>query len=347
MPQTIAYVSCAAEGAVVAFRLDGETGGLTGFARAVIDGPTDPPPTSMPLALSPDRRFLYAACRNKPNPVTCFAIGPDGALTRRGAGVLADTMAYIATDRTGRFLFAASYFGAKLTVNPIGADGLPGAPQQVLETLPKAHSILPDPENRAVYAAVLGGNVILRQDFDPITGGLSTPATPVARTAPGAGPRHLRFAREGRLLYGLNELNATLNTYARHPPTGALTELQSLPLVPSAAAPLAAADLHLTPDERFLYASERTHNILAGFRLRPDGTLDPLGTVPAEPVPRGFAIAPDGRFLLCAGQQSGNVAVYAIHPAEGALTRLAACEAGGNPNWIEIVDIPGFRGGTT
>ena len=63
----------------------------------------------MPLALTPDRRTVFAAARNPPFPVSSFAMGEDGALTLLGTGHLPASMAYIATDRTGRFLFGASY----------------------------------------------------------------------------------------------------------------------------------------------------------------------------------------------------------------------------------------------
>jgi 6-phosphogluconolactonase len=341
MPQTVVYVSCAAEGVIAAFRLDSATGALTPLGRTAVPGPVDPPPASMPLALSPDRRMLYAAGRNPPFPVASFAIGKTGALTLTGTGHLPAAMAYIATDRSGRFLFGASYHAAKLSVTPIGVNGVPGEPLQVLDTQPKPHSILPDPANNAVYAAVLGGDAILRQAFCSVTGRLATPATPVAHTAPGAGPRHLRFARGGALLYVVNELDGTLNAYARDPATGALTDLQSVRLVPPAAPgeTLAAADLHLTPDERFLYASERVTNILAGFRLRPDGRLDAIGSVPAEAVPRGFAIDPSGSWLLCAGQQTGRVAVWSIS-GSGALSRLGDYRAGDSACWVEIINLP-------
>jgi 6-phosphogluconolactonase len=348
MPRMMAYVSCAAEAEIACFHLDNATGVLTPAGRARVPGPVDPPPTSMPLALSPDRRTLYAACRNPPYPVSCFAIGSDGALTLTGTGRLADAMAYIATDHTGRFLFGASYHGAKLSVNPLGADGVPGPPAQVLATPPKAHCILPEPDNRAVLAAVLGGDVILRLAFDPASGHLAEPAMVAAHAAPGAGPRHLRFARAGTLLFVINELDGTLTAWARDPATGALSELQSVRLVTSAApgSVLAAADLHLTPDERFLYASERTTSLLAGFRLCADGTLAPLGTVPAEKAPRSFAIDPRGRWLLCAGQGSGRVAVYAIEARSGVLTRLGDVPAGGNPTWVEIIALPGRAAAT-
>lgn len=339
MQRTIVYVSCAAAAQVVSFRLDNDTGALTPLARTTVPGPLDPPPVGMAMALSPDHRVLYAVCRNPPHPVTAFAIAADGALSAIGSGRLAHAMHYIATDRTGRFLFGASFAGAMLSVNPIGADGVPGEPMQILPTPPKAHSVLPDPDNRAVYAAVLGGDVILRQEFDPTTGRLATPATPVAHTAPGAGPRHLRFARAGALLYCINELDGTVNAYVRDIASGALSEIQSVRLAPPGATP-AAADLRLTPNERFLYASERASNVLAGFRLRPDGTLDALGTVPTEPEARGFAIDPRGRWLVCASHTTGCVTVHGIDAGSGTLTRQAACHAGANANWIEIIDRP-------
>jgi len=309
MPRTIVYVSCAAEAQIVRFALDNATGALTLLDRTTVPGPVDPPSAGMALALTPDHTRMYAGCRNPPYPVTGFAIGADGALRPLGSGHLAGSMSYLATDRTGRFLFGASYYQAVLSVTAIGADGVPGEPLQVLETPPKAHSVLPDPENRAVYAGVLGGDIILRQQFDPATGRLATPLAPVAHTAPGAGPRHLRFARGGTLLYCTNELDGTLNAYARDTATGGLTELQSVRLTPPAAPgkTLAAADLQLTPD---------------------------------EPEARGFAIDPRGRWLVCAGQHTGCVAVYAIDPVRGVLTRLAAYPAGGNANWVEIIDRP-------
>ena len=184
-------------------------------------------------------------------------------------------MAYIATDRTGRFLFGASYVGAMLSVNAIGADGVPGEPMQVLATPPNAHSILPDPTTApsmppcwAATSSCARNSTHHRPDGQP--------ATPAMRTAAGAGPRHLRFARGGALLYCLNEIDATLNTYARETATGALrTAIRARGAARRGRHNLAAADLHLTPDERFLYASVRATNVLTGFRVRADGTLEP------------------------------------------------------------------------
>ena len=84
-----------------------------------------------------------------------------------------------------------------------------------------------------------------------------------------------------------------------------------------------AADIHLTPDGRFLYASERRTSTLAAFAVDPaSGRLAPLGSVPTEAQPRSFAITPDGRFLYAVGQASHRLSRYAIDPRHGTLTLL-------------------------
>src|SRR6185369_7745447 len=83
--------------------------------------------TVMPMALSPDKRRLYAALRSEPYSVSSFSVvGTSGTLKRVGTAPLPDSMANIMTDRTGRWLFAASYGGNKISVSPIAADGVAG-----------------------------------------------------------------------------------------------------------------------------------------------------------------------------------------------------------------------------
>jgi 6-phosphogluconolactonase len=101
----------------------------------------------------------------------------------------------------------------------------------------------------------------------------------------------------------------------------------------------AAADLHVTPDGRFLYGSERKTSTLTGFRIDPEkGTLSPVGHFPTETTPRGFAIDPRGRFLLSAGLDSNHLTVYAIE-ANGTLNPKKQHAMGQMPNWVEFVDL--------
>jgi 6-phosphogluconolactonase len=140
-----------------------------------------------PLALSPNRRFLYAGLRSEPFGVTTFEIDQtSGMLIPLATGSLPDNMAYISTDQTGRFLFGASYFGDKISVNPIGQRGfVQPRPVQVIPTRPKAHAILPDASNSWVFATNLGGDVILQYKFDAVTGELTPKHAPARREREG------------------------------------------------------------------------------------------------------------------------------------------------------------------
>lgn len=332
------YVSCAGDRQIFVLAMERKSGELRTVGTAPVPGIGDPG-TSMPLALSPDRTVLYAAVRSPPFPCASFATdGEHGRLTLLGAAPLADQMAYIVTDRTGRHLLAASYHGSKISSNSIDGRGIVRSPAtQVIETPPKAHSILPDPANRFVFAASLGGDCILRAAFDAASGMMRL--LPPMPTRAGAGPRHLRFSPDGRFLYLINELDGTINVYRFDSASGALTELQSITVLPpGVTGQVASADIHLTPDGRFLYGSERTTNTLAAFRVdAASGKLSPIGSVPSEASPRGFAIDPTGFFLVCAGQTSNRVAVYAIDQGSGVLKRIGVHDVGANPNWIEFL----------
>jgi 6-phosphogluconolactonase len=263
-------------------------------------------------------------------------------LTHLGAAPLADSMAYIVTDRSGRFLLSASYPGAKLAINPIDATGRVGErPTQVLSTQPKAHCVVVDASNRYAYCTNLGGDIIMQLRFDARAGTVSPNQPASISTRPNAGPRHLAFHPNGRFLYLLNETDATLGIYAVDPATGTLAELQTVPtLPPDFAGKPSAADLHVAPDGRFIYASERTTSTIKGFRLDPErGTFSRCGRWPTETTPRGFAIDPRSRFLLAAGLSSNAMSVAAIDPDTGALAAVRQYRLGEMPNWIEIVDL--------
>jgi 6-phosphogluconolactonase len=336
------YVACADAREIFVYRMDGACGALTPVETVAIPGLTDASPTS-PLAISGDRRFLYAALRLEPFPVASFAIDPvAGTLRLLGTARLPASMAYVSTDRTARWLLSASYGGAVVAASPIDSDGvIRKAAAQILATPPKAHCILPSPDNRYVYAACLGGDAVLCWSFDPAQGLVSPDAPRATPIRPGAGPRHLAFGRGGRVLYVVNELDGTVDVFARDTATGALTHRQTAAtLAADPQGKAAAADIHLTPDERFLYASVRRDSVIAAFRIDPaDGTLAAIGRFEVETTPRSFAIGPDGRFLISAGRDAASIGVYAIDPATGHLSRQFRYATSPNPNWVEVLDL--------
>ena len=335
---SVVYVSNADSQEISVLALDGATGALTPIETVPVGG------TVMPLALSPDKRVLYAALRSQPFRVASFAIDPaSGRLTQRGEASLADSMANIDVDRSGRWLFAASYGGNKITVNAIGQDGTVGAVQQLVATAPNAHAIHADAANRYVLATSLGGDNVSVWRFDAATGKLSANEPALVTTQAKSGPRHFVWDAGQRHAYLLGELDASLYVYDWDAARGTLHEQQRTSALPSGfngGAPW-AADLHLTPDGRYLYASERRSSTIAAYRVdAASGRLELIGHVPTEKTPRGFAIDPSGRYLIAAGQDSHGVTVHAIDPASGTLSVVGRTPLGKNPNWVEIVELP-------
>jgi 6-phosphogluconolactonase len=339
-PETVVYVSNAGSKEIFVLAMNRATGALALIEKTVVPGSDKPSPASLPMATSPDRHFLYAQLRSAPYPVSTFAIDPrTGRLEHLALTPLVDQMAYLHTDRTGRFLLAASYVGAKLAIYPIDARGVVEAKAtQILDTKPKAHCVVIDAANADVYVPVLGGDIVMELRFDPATGTVSPNGPGEVATKPGAGPRHLTFHPNGKFAYLITETTATIGAYAVEP-GGTLRELQFVDTNDYRQQP-AASDIHVTPDGRFLYGAERKTSMLIGFRIDPNnGTLSVIGRFPTEQTPRGFAIEPRGRFLLSVGMDSDAMTVYAIDPTSGELKPVGHYPMGRQPNWIEIVDL--------
>jgi 6-phosphogluconolactonase len=339
---TFVYVGNTESNEIHVLQLDRRSGDLMPVEKVPIPGVTKPG-GSTPMAVSPDRRFLYAATRGEPKIAAGFAIDPtSGKLAHVASGPLADSLAYITVDRTGRFLLGASYPGHKVTVNPIGPQGTVQPPHQVLEGHPNAHSILADAENRHVLVPTLGNDLVNQFKFDAATGTLTPNTPPSVHVKEKAGPRHLAFHPNGQLVYVLCETDASVYVFDYDTATGRLREKQSVSaLPPDFQGKPSAADLHITPDGKFLYGSERTSSTLAAFKVDPvNGTLTPIGSVPTEQQPRGFNVDSSGRYLLAVGQRSHAMSSYMIDADSGKLTKLKEYPMGKNPNWIEIVDLP-------
>ena len=337
--KTIVYVSNADSREISVLELDVKAGELKPIETVAVSG------TAMPMAVSPDKRLLYVSLRSQPFSVGSFSIDRQtGKLSLLGTAPLPDNMAYVATDRSGRFLLSASYGGDKIAINPIGAGGVVGAePVQVVATRKNAHAILTDRANAHLFASNLGGDILLQYKFDAATGRVTPNDPAFVETRKGAGPRHFVFSPNDRFAYLVNELDGTVNTYRYDGGKGTMTEMGSVSIVPpgfQGGAP-SSAELRITPDGRFLYASERTSNTIAAFRVdAATGALTPAGNFATETRPRGFNIDPSGRFLVAVGQQSDHATLYAIDGASGALKDLKRYPLGKNPNWVEIIDLP-------
>jgi len=345
MADTYAYVGNADSNDISVFRLE-TSGEMTPVQTAPFTG-IEKPGSSTPLAVTPDRRVLIAGVRSQPLTAVSFAIDPKtGMLKHIGNGPLADSMAYISTDRTGKLVFSASYGGNKIAVNPLGNTGIVGAPKQVIPTGLNAHAIVASPDNRYVFATNLGSDQVLAFALNAETGEL-TPSDPPAHKVPEkSGPRHFVFAPNGKFVYLIHELNGDVAVFSYEVRSGAWDEIQRTTALPEGFKPAGdvkpwAADIHVSPDGRFVYASERTTSTITAYKVdSATGKLTTIGSVPTEKQPRGFNIDPSGRYLAAVGERSDGMTVYGIDQTSGALTKLKSYPTGKKPNWVEFVSLP-------
>jgi 6-phosphogluconolactonase len=307
------------------------------------------------LALSPARsgspRFLYAVnAVNDPNAqVTSFAIDPKtGALHQIGQASSGGAgPAYISVDASGHSAFVANYFGSSIAsyrIEPNGALTQPvdridfkdhekfGAlgPNSTHQDAPHPHCATLSPDNRFLLVCDLGTDQISVFLVDPETGQLANHKL-FTNNHPGSGPRHIAFHPNARWAYSINELDSTLDHYLwsatrfTDTPQGMLINTNT-PIKTTApdfpAAKNAAAELAISPDGAFLYASNRGEDSLVVFTISPkDGHLTLLQRISCGgKEPRHFTLGPTDRWLLCGNQDSATITVFRRDPATGKLS---------------------------
>lgn len=293
-----------------------------------------------PIAISPDRNFLYAGIRAQPFTVLTFSIDAEnGQLRQIGQGALADSMAYLSTDNSGRFLLSASYGGSVVSVNRIDAEGVANDPIQVLKTGLNAHAVRTSPDNVHVFATNLGSDQVAAFRFDATTGTLSAGDPPHIPLPPKSGPRHFVFSPDGRFTFVIGEYSAQVLSFSYDAASGVWQPLGTASILPDGFEGVSAsADLKVTPDGRFLYASERTSSTIKLLRFDvATGTLTAGDSFATETQPRGITLDPSGRLLAAVGELSDRMTIYAIDPDSGNLTAVSSHATGQQPNWVEIV----------
>ncbi|MFS8047394.1 lactonase family protein [Rhizobium sp. BR 314] len=350
--RTFVYVSAAAAGTVDTYEMDRINGALSRISSFDVGG------MAMPMAVGADKGHLYVAIRSQPYRLLTLAIDPaTGRLEQRATAPLSDSMAYIATEPSGRLLLAASYGGDKVAALAIARDGLvTEGERQTIPTGRNAHSILSDRSGRYVFATNLGSDAILQFVVDPESCMLEANDPARIATGQGFGPRHIALSTDNKFLYVLTELTGHVIHYVLDPSDGTLTEVESVASVPCDAelspgvAPSVktpvddgkpkvwAADIGITPNGRFLYTTERTTSTIALFRAHEEsGSLTYVTSYPTEQQPRGIRIDPSGRFLVASGEKSDRLSVYAIDRDGGELDIVGRYPVSAGANWIEIV----------
>ena len=328
------YVSCAAGRALMVYEMDSATGDVTQVQKL------DLPGRGGALALSPDETTLYAVL-HEPPAIVALARDPNtGTLTAAEPVPVHAKPAYIDIDATGNYSITASYSEASVQTFAINDDrSIDPTPVQKTLTAPTAHACLIDPTNRFVYVPHVRPNDIYQFRFQDHNGKLEPVGTIALRgagtPAQPAGPRHYAYHPTLDTVYFVNELGSSVSGYLMDQKTGELQRFQTLSaLPPNWRGRNTGADIHITPDGRFLYASMRGHNTITGFEIDRYGQLTLIDYFKADEVPRAFAIDLNGKYLFAAGLRTHTLTQYAIHPETGRLSRLNTYDTPDNPRWV-------------
>ena len=335
------YVALQEDDKILVFAMDAETGKLTPKGEIPVSG------GPFTLAISPDRKFLYAGCRTTPQ-ISSFQINQaNGGLTQNGTVTPEAAPTYISTDRKGKFVLSAYYQGAHAAVHPIGSDGsVGGQPIEWLETATGAHAMQTDPTNKFAFVPHIAGNgpnAIFQFRFDENTGHL-TPNSPFkVEPEEFLGPRHFCFHPSLDILYFSNEQDCSVTGYRLDTATGTLSLFQTMTTLPEGYTERnTCSQIQVSASGRFLYAPNRGHNSIACFSVNTStGQLTATGRVASEPIPNALCLDPQDKFLFSAGQESGRMASFSVNQDSGELTPLETYPLGNRPAWVSITELPG------
>jgi 6-phosphogluconolactonase len=294
------------------------------------------------LAPSPDFHIIYAINQERSDPelkhstVSSFAVDPEtlglrliNSQSSQGRGIC-----HIHCSQDGKHIFAANYNSGHASAFPVLENGQIQAatsvaigegngPVENRQEGPHAHQVMLDPSQGFLLVPDLGTDKVMIYAFDPESGQLSPNALqPFFKLAPGAGPRHLAFHPEGKYLYVVNELNATITACSWDPSEGKLTEINTLGTVEESHEGMkypAAVRVH--PNGNFVYASTRGENsCISVFSIGENGSVERIQVRTQVPLwPRDFNIDPSGRYLVSAGERSNDIRLYTIDQESGML----------------------------
>jgi 6-phosphogluconolactonase len=292
------------------------------------------------LRPSPDRKFLYSCGSQR---LLTFSIGADGALTLASEAPSPGGPCYVDVHPSGRWAATANYGAGTTLLFPAG-----GAKGEALTQTsgPQSHSTRFHPSGRFLYTLSVAGKKITRFQVDEATG----KTTPWELAMDGLGPRHIAFSPKGDFAYVVHERPIRVSSLKVDEETGKLTPIGDWPALPPGAAEkkqLAAAEIAVTPNGRFVYASVRDFtkegelNGLAVFSVNSSGALSQVEFAPSKGVsPRGFVIDPSGTLVVLLNEITEALRVFRIDPETGRLSPVGeAVPVGGQAIGIAWVTI--------
>jgi 6-phosphogluconolactonase len=341
------YTRGKSEGIYV-YKFNNQTGEASFVSKAAASNPSY-------LEVSPDEKFVYAVSEGSDDKGSVSAFGFDKSkgtlqyIDKQTSG--GDHPCYVAINKTGKWVAVANYSGGSFSTLPVMANGTLGVPNTIQHTgssvnkerqdKPHVHSTVFSPDDKYIFVPDLGIDKVMIYAFNAGSGKPEPAATPFAAAPAGTGPRHFTFHPNGKFAYLIEEMGGEVTAYKYN--DGKLTVIQRLSSLPAGfTGKKWAADIHVSPDGKFLYASNRTpSNTIAIFKINEkSGKVTPVGFEPTKgDVPRNFSIDPSGNFLLVANQETDNVVIFKRDKQTGLLTDTGKRIEVGNPvclKWASV-----------
>jgi 6-phosphogluconolactonase len=308
------------------------------------------------LAVSSNRKFIYSVNEigdDRTGSVSAFSFEPKTgkiSLINKQPSIGAGPC-YISIDKDQKHVFVANYAGGSLSVLPVNKDGSLGAAVQTIQDQgssvnkqrqdkPHVHTAVLSPDEKYLLYTDLGTDKVNVYRYRSGNDKPLEPASPAFfDVSAGNGPRHIDFTPNKKFMYLITEMGGNIHAYNYN--GGKLKQFQVISLVPDGyTGKIGAADIHVSPDGLFLYASNRGDaNEIIVFSI--DQESGQLTFVERKPSmgksPRNFMIDPTGKFLLVANQSSDSIIVYRIDKATGKLTLTNQRAEVGNPSCLKFV----------
>ncbi len=317
---------------VYVYRFDATTG------RAEWVSNTDSAANPSYLAISPTGKLVYDVNEtggDKPGTVSAYSFDRNSGrldfINEQLTG--GDHPCYVSISKGNNWLMVANYSGGSLSAFGVDNDGSLNPFTQLIkhsgssvnkqrQERPHVHSVVFSPMQDYLFTADLGLDKVMvykvkAEDSKPLE-----PANPpFFSVRPGNGPRHFTFHPNGKFAYLMNEMGGTVGVYKYN--DGKLTFLQEIATHPARfKGKPGSADIHVSPDGKFLYASNRgSENNIAIFAVnQATGKLALKGFQSTKgKTPRNFMIDPTGNYLLAANQDTDNIVIFKRNKATGLL----------------------------
>ncbi|MCC8145174.1 MAG: lactonase family protein [Bacteroidales bacterium] len=281
------------------------------------------------ITVSPDNKFVYSAHEIENSTVSSFAFDKKTATLNfmNEEPTKSSDSCFINVNPDQSFLVVANYSG-NISVLPLNDDGTIGPVAQVMDFKEDGseeshiHTVVFSPDNKYLLATDLGKNKIYQLEI--LSGEnkefLKLIPSKTLELEKGSGPRHLAFHPNGVYLYCINELSGTVTVFEKREDNW--NTIQTLDSdITEGDGDKGGGDIHLTPDGKFLYTSNRLEKDgISIFSVDPsNGKLTRMAYQRTGIHPRNFILSPDGKFLLCANMESNNIQIFAIDSYTGLL----------------------------